>query len=167
MNRLLQLMWLLLIGPTPRNAAIGIAQKFSCYINFHPNSFEPVSGCTVLIENPAKEEGIYSAKKTKALADKHGVGTTFDPSHAASCGENIIESFYLMKPEIIHLSDSSSNENTHLLPGRGELPLPELIQAIKDRGKDTIIIIEIRPSLRIKEAIQESLKYLNKYGITY
>lgn len=143
-----------------------IVKNLNCYLNFHPRNF--VSGYkSSLIENPYLDEGVVPLEEIKKMADEDNIGTTLDTSHTASVKGNLLEAFEILQPRVIHLSDSKLGKHGHLSLGKGELPLVELLNKIKQKDNDYIIIIELKPMKNYKEAIELSLDFLRKNGINF
>jgi sugar phosphate isomerase/epimerase len=85
-----------------------------------------------------------------AFCQQHGCGITFDTSHAGANGEDLLASYAIVRPALrnVHLSDASwrgGRARTHLLPGEGELPLGELLEALARDGYDGMVTVEARP----------------------
>ena len=68
---------------------------------------------------------------------------------------------------MIHLSDSKFGKHGHLVLGKGELPLTELLNKVKRKNNDYIIIVELKPIKNYKEAIKHSFDFLRKNRIYF
>ncbi len=79
---------------------------------------------------------------------------TFDTTHVGTTGVPLLEAYSAFKSRIanIHLSDFDG-ESQHLLPGKGYLPLKDLLSQVKQDGYNGIITLETHP---------EAMEYENK-----
>ncbi len=82
--------------------------------------------------------------------------------------ESILSYFDKLGERLVHLHviDSDGKTDTHLIPGEGVIPLPELLQEIKERGYDGTMTIELvtayinEPQLYARRAINNLRKML-------
>ena len=74
---------------------------------------------------------------------------TFDITHLATFGYNIVEAFlkYFQTKRLknIHVSDFKDFKS-HLFPGRGELPIVKLLNTIRRLGYDEMVTLELGPN---------------------
>lgn len=89
---------------------------------------------------------------------------TFDTTHLATFGYNIIEAFlkYFQTGRLknIHISDYKDFKS-HLFPGRGELPIVKLLNTIRRLGYDEMVTLELGPEElpRTKEWLIKLMKF--------
>jgi len=101
---------------------------------------------------------------------RHHLSITFDTSHIADNGYDIVTFFkkYHKNISMIHLSDFH-NGKEHLPLGLGSLPIKKLLQEIKNTSWNKLIVFEIKrfPGARNKkeklEHLQKSLDMVRKY----
>lgn len=101
---------------------------------------------------------------------KNNLAITFDTSHIASAGVDIVEFYekYYKNIKIIHLSDYK-NGKEHLPLGHGSLPLEKLLKIIKEKNMSSQITLELNkfPGVKQKAAkvriVRESIEYIKKY----
>jgi len=83
-----------------------------------------------------------------AFGEEHNLYFTFDTTHLASFGIDIIAPFIKVfktgRLRNIHLSDSSDHES-HLFLGRGELPVARFLNTVRRLGYDGMITFEVSP----------------------
>lgn len=87
-----------------------------------------------------------------AFCQEHHCGITFDTCHAGANGEDLLESYAIVKPVMrnVHLSDvvwKRGHPHTHRLPGEGDLPLAAFLQQLARDGYDGIVTVESHPRL--------------------
>jgi len=134
------------------------------------------SGLEVL-GTPTAEEYIYQFRD---FARERGLGVTLDTSHASVGGGDILSAYEALRPEVtnVHFSDMtgrwpnpwSSWMHTllvqHQLPGKGKLPLRELLRRLRRDGYNGLITLEIGPLALgiwnpkgVKEGLRRSLAF--------
>lgn len=113
----------------------------------------------------------YNGKDLSSVIKKAGLNMTFDTTHLAQAGEEIIP-FYLTNQERIvniHLSDYKKTWlniyvlpqiYTHLALGEGELPIEKFLKTLKHEKYKGIITMEINASLT---KLCESAIIIKKY----
>ncbi len=84
------------------------------------------------------------------FATERGCGITFDTCHLGANGEDLLQGYEIVRPALanVHLSDliwSESGIETHVAPGKGALPLRELLAALSRDGFDGLVTLEIHP----------------------
>ncbi len=93
------------------------------------------------------------------VCEEWGLDITFDTSHAASFGLNIVSALDVVYPRLanIHLSDRrdeppaiasgilNSLTREHQLPGQGALPLGLFLQRLKAKGYRGVVTLELSP----------------------
>lgn len=102
----------------------------------------------------------------------NNLSITFDTAHIAHCDYDIVAFFrkYSKYIKLIHLSDSIGSMQ-HLSLGKGNLPIKELLQEIKNSSFNNMIAFEICNfqegiSLREKtEEIKKSLAMAKEYAL--
>ncbi|HEY8479129.1 MAG TPA: sugar phosphate isomerase/epimerase family protein [Spirillospora sp.] len=89
---------------------------------------------------------------------------TLDVSHAAAANVSILKLADTMGERLahVHLSDSRMGEDGHLAPGRGNLPLDELIRHLVARGWSGDLCLEVN-TLGRGSARQEDLEASASY----
>jgi len=150
------------LGKTGRTASI--AQTLRVYYVVHPEAINLDAtwvrySKNILVENNWPEsqygKGIPAAS---AVSKTLGVGTVLDTSHCARLKEDILLAYQIMKPTVIHFSDSPLGEHGHLPWGEGEMPLRELLEmAAADPGfnQSGVIIVELRSPRGLEMTIQK------------
>jgi sugar phosphate isomerase/epimerase len=91
---------------------------------------------------------------------------TLDTSHAGAARQDLLELHDSMGERVrhLHLSDSTATRgDEHLPPGTGVLPLTELAGAMRARGFDGVVVIEVGfgrlPESSRTSAARDSLDY--------
>jgi sugar phosphate isomerase/epimerase len=81
------------------------------------------------------------------FAADNDIHVTFDTTHVGTTGVNLLRAYTVFRDRIanIHLSDHDGRSQ-HLLPGRGHLPLKELLSQVKQDGYDGTITLEACPA---------------------
>lgn len=83
-----------------------------------------------------------------AFGEEHNLYFTFDTTHLASFGADIIAPFIKVfrtgRLRNIHLSDSGEHES-HLFLGRGDLPIARFLNTVRRVGYDGMITFEVSP----------------------
>lgn len=83
-----------------------------------------------------------------AFGIEHNLYFTFDTTHLATFGTDIVASFIkILKTDRlrnIHLSDSGDHES-HLFLGRGELPVARFLNTVRRLGYDGMLTFEVSP----------------------
>jgi len=80
------------------------------------------------------------------FARANGLKMTYDVTHFATWGKNILAGHRIFEPTMIniHVSDYIAGYQ-HLLPGRGELPLRELLHTARADGAAEFVTLEVAP----------------------
>lgn len=100
----------------------------------------------------------WREKEFSELMEKAGLNITFDTTHLAQTGKDIIDFYRHNKTRIIniHLSDYKKNflnthlllaNDTHLPLNKGKLPLKEFLQTLKANSYSGLITMEINGNL--------------------
>jgi sugar phosphate isomerase/epimerase len=84
------------------------------------------------------------------FAEERGCGITYDTCHVGANGEDVLKGYEIVRPVLanIHLSDLTWGKDgieTHVVPGRGTLPLRELLAVLAADHYDGLITFEIHP----------------------
>jgi len=84
------------------------------------------------------------------FAEERGCGITYDMCHVGANGDDVLRGYEIVRPLLtnVHLSDLIWGEGgivTHAVPGKGTLPLRELLAALARDGYDGLITLEIHP----------------------
>ena len=84
------------------------------------------------------------------FAQDRGCGVTYDTCHVGANGEDILRGYEIVRPALanVHLSDliwSEDGIETHVAPGKGTLPLRELLSMLARDGYDGLVTLEIHP----------------------
>jgi sugar phosphate isomerase/epimerase len=84
------------------------------------------------------------------FAEDRGCGVTYDTCHAGANGEDVLRGYEIVRPALanVHLSDLIWGEGgieTHVAPGKGTLPLRELLAALARDGYDGLVTLEVHP----------------------
>lgn len=121
------------------------------------------SPITIAVENSGRMSGrdvpsfFDHPDRLRWLAQEWGVGITFDTSHAASRQWDLPSSLEKLLPHVVnvHLSDYGARSyrlalanaflRDHQLPGRGTLPLAELMRGLTVRGYSGLVTLELSP----------------------
>lgn len=90
--------------------------------------------------------------------------TTLDLSHTAVSGSDAVEMATDLGDRLvhIHLADGSgSNRDEHLVPGRGNQPVAEVLKQLKSSGFDGQVVVEIstRKSADREADLKDSLEF--------
>lgn len=100
----------------------------------------------------------------RSMATEHVV---FDTSHAAVAKLDILEQWRQLAPRMrhLHLSDATGRPvDEHLLPGKGNLPLTQLLHQVAQHPTSIDVVIEVNTSShRTPESRLESLKAAVEY----
>ena len=111
-------------------------------------------GVTVAVENmPRGEARRFSLgrnRTVRAPEDLAGLGdVTLDTSHLGAGGVDPMRAWSLLKGCLrhVHLSDSNyiPGRDEHRLPGKGKLPLKQLLEAIGGSDYPGVISLELKP----------------------
>jgi len=111
-------------------------------------------GVHVAVENLPKGrvERLFSVGRTRRChRPEHlfGLGdVTLDTSHVAASGLDLMETYAKLAGQLrhVHLSDSNlSGGDQHRLPGKGKLPLKELLATLKQDGYPGAVSLELKP----------------------
>ncbi len=98
----------------------------------------------------------------------HNLYFTFDTTHLATFGTDIVASFIKVfrtgRLRNIHLSDFGDHES-HLFPGRGELPIARFLNTARRLGYEGAITLEVSPRELPKE--RQWLARLIKYELGF
>lgn len=108
-----------------------------------------------------------------SLMAKTGFHITFDTTHLAQAGYDIIDFYIKNKGHIvnIHLSDYRKNflnthllltNDTHLPLAKGELPIREFLQTLKKDNYNGLITMEINGNL---DDLSQSARIINMYTL--
>jgi sugar phosphate isomerase/epimerase len=78
------------------------------------------------------------------------VGITLDTAHTGANGDDLLELYARVRPRLrnIHLSDwvlSEERHHTHLMPGKGTLPLAEFFGALTRDAYAGLVTLEVSP----------------------
>lgn len=87
------------------------------------------------------------------------LGCNFDIGHAACAGEALPETLIEALPRVrnLHFEDILNRHHEHLVPGRGNLPLPKILASLADKGYKGAITVELyNHSHRAEAALQET-----------
>ncbi len=84
------------------------------------------------------------------FAEERGCGITYDTCHVGANGDDVLRGYEIVRPLLtnVHLSDLIWGEGgieTHAAPGKGTLPLRELLATLARDGYDGLITLEIHP----------------------
>lgn len=97
------------------------------------------------------------------------LGLNFDIGHFFCVGENPQDAFRALQPHVrhVHLEDiAATREHRHLLPGRGAIPLPYIIESMTEAGYDGWITVELYPYQDAPyETAQQALQYLREHVV--
>ena len=101
---------------------------------------------------------------------------TFDFSHAALSGMNILEFFtnYHSKVKVIHLTDGTTHRNNnhvhdeHLLPGEGDMPITEVYNLLirNNWSGDTVLEVNTRRYKTLAQKMYPLRKSINFFNET-
>jgi len=83
-----------------------------------------------------------------AFGEKHNLYFTFDTTHLATFGTDIVAPFIKVmrtgRLRNIHLSDFGAHES-HLFLGRGDIPVARFLNTVRRLGYDGMITFEVSP----------------------
>lgn len=151
------------------------------YICMHPQTFvdipvpcerlRKIEGLCFENDWPERDyEGICAADNFTVWCG-HSTGIVFDTCHIGRVREDAkdpLAAYEAVKSKIrvVHLSDYSPTLGEHLIPGHGELGwLVDFLGWLKEDGFSGPIVLEVRhPGVDPRYAIEQSLKYLRRYG---
>lgn len=161
-TKLIEIIFLYMTGNPRNNKSAQIAEAKKCYLNCHVDGLTKAR-TKVLVENLPRKNNYNAQIDVKDFAVQNNIGTTLDTSHIGADGSDLLEEFHRIDPVVIHLSDTKYGHDMHLVPGTGDLPLRDLIKAVKTRDKDTTITIELAPVLYgVEKNLKKSLDYVNQ-----
>lgn len=138
--------------------------------------YSDIGGKYVCTENLPKLHIETKHQKPKELIeflDTNNCHLTFDTTHSATHGRNIIEEYKLYRKHIrnIHLSDFKEG-NEHKILGEGVLPIEELLKMLKDDKYQYPITLEydfdnptrnkVSSNEEAVHLIKSSLKYIER-----
>lgn len=110
------------------------------------------AGVPVAVENmPKGRARIFSVGRGSCHLPEHLMGlgdVTLDTSHVGASGIELMRTWEKLKGQLrhVHLSDSDlSGGDQHRLPGRGKLPLEELLAAIGASSYGGVVSVEVKP----------------------
>ncbi|WP_230743359.1 sugar phosphate isomerase/epimerase family protein [Methanooceanicella nereidis] len=114
---------------------------------------EKYSNNIIAIENNAPcniscLKPIMNIKNIRDFAYEHDVFINFDVSNCAATGKDILLSYDMIAPRVksVHLSDFGGTKGmSHLIPGKGLLPLGMLLSRMKQFNFNGNISFEIDP----------------------
>ncbi len=107
-----------------------------------------------------------------SFAGEHGCGVTFDTCHAGASGEDILACYEIVRPVLInvHLNDIIFRHGvpqTHVPPGKGQLPLDRFLGLLARDGYEGLVTLEIYPSRvgllgrkRHQRELQEAIRFV-------
>ena len=113
-------------------------------------SLEERTGIAIAVENmypwraSRREVQVYAPHWDPSEGDY--AHTTLDVSHAATAGVDCVELARRMAPSLthIHLTDGSgSAKDEHLIPGRGNQPVAELLEHLAGTGFTGHLVLEV------------------------
>jgi sugar phosphate isomerase/epimerase len=133
-----------------------LAKKLNIYLLIEP---EP----NLLIEN--SEEFLEFHR----MINSEYLGLNFDIGHFYCVGEDPIDAFYKLKPFIrhIHLEDiSASRKHKHLLPGKGDIPLKQILNIFIKENYSGWVTVELYPYIdNPGEIAKDALDYIKKLDL--
>ncbi|WP_207948762.1 sugar phosphate isomerase/epimerase family protein [Brevibacterium luteolum] len=96
---------------------------------------------------------------------------TFDFSHAATAGMNALEAVKELFPKLrhIHLTDGAGSlKDEHLVPGRGHMPVAEVLQYLAKENWTGDVVVEVNTrfttsSRKREEMLIESLEFAKRH----
>lgn len=118
-----------------------------------------------------------------SFAEGHGLGVTLDTCHATRNGDDLVESYELLRPRLvnIHLSDRKGLGRgerhpalrtvaaNHLFPGEGQAPLEPLLARLAADGYTGPVTVEVNPwALRpwspdaCRSALERAVAYIRR-----
>jgi sugar phosphate isomerase/epimerase len=105
----------------------------------------------VAVENMPRNRRSFVVRRGSCYFPEHlrGVGdVTLDTSHVGASRLDLLETYAKLKDQLrhVHLSDSDlTGGDQHRLPGKGKLPLKELLGRIGADGYPGAISLELKP----------------------
>jgi sugar phosphate isomerase/epimerase len=111
---------------------------------------------------------LYNYRDLIAFGIKKNLFFTFDTTHIATCGDDIVLAFlhYFETERLknIHISDSQSFKS-HLFLGRGDLPIAKLLNTMTRLGYDGMVTLELAPDEfpKTMEWTKKLLKYQSDF----
>jgi sugar phosphate isomerase/epimerase len=102
---------------------------------------------------------LHDARRLRDFADRHDLLLTLDTSHAGTMAHSLITTYEILRERVvnIHLSDLLAPRSGprwqvvetifrhHQIPGRGVLPLAELVRLLQAQGYDGTCTLEMSP----------------------
>jgi sugar phosphate isomerase/epimerase len=115
----------------------------------------------LLIERPEEFEELVAGFSHPRL------GLNFDIGHFYCVGVDPADAARRLAPHIrhVHLEDiAPSREHRHLVPGRGAIDLVRVLGALRDRGYNGWVTVELYPyEAQAREVAEEAFQYLSKH----
>jgi sugar phosphate isomerase/epimerase len=110
-------------------------------------------GVAVSVENMARgrKERIFSIRRRSCHRPEHLLGlgdVTLDTSHVGASGVDLMQAWETLKDQLrhVHLSDSDcTGGDQHRLPGKGRLPLKELLARLGESDYPGVVSLELKP----------------------
>ena len=108
---------------------------------------------SVAVENMPRHQAkhVFSIRRRSCFRPEHlfGLGdVTLDTSHVAASGLDLMEVYGKLAGRLrhVHLSDSDlTGGDQHRLPGKGKLPLKELLAALERDDYPGAVSLELKP----------------------
>ncbi len=116
-----------------------------------------------------KQQGYKTPQKWVDDVKHYNLAAVLDTSHVASWGINPTTFLSLLGSNVrhIHLSDFDPNtKTTHLLPGTGNINLPDFFHTLQKDYQDITVTIEVNPVKTMAEGVEIADKcftFLKKY----
>lgn len=111
--------------------------------------FQASTPVTIALENmPAKRWGPWRLCRFwfhELAALERFPHLTLDTTHLGTWGWNILEVYERLKKHIVHVHLADYDGKEHRLPGKGHLPLEELLQRLVADGFAGVVVVELDP----------------------
>ena len=132
------------------------------------------AGVPVAVENMPKSwaRGVFSIRRRSCHLPEHLLGlgdVTLDTSHVGASDIGLVETYDKLKEQLrhVHLSDSDlTGGDQHRLPGKGRLPLKELLGELGRYDYRGAVSLELKPwplGAPHPEAILERMRAALRY----
>jgi sugar phosphate isomerase/epimerase len=128
--------------------------------------FEEAEGMRIGVENMPAMRFLGLVLNVYALNDLDSVSSlphlTFDTTHIGTWGIDLLAAYEQLRPRIVHVHLSDFDGQEHRLPGRGRLPLSELLGRLAHDRYEGAVSVECGPEILQAEDEARVLAHLRQ-----